>query len=84
MDLEKARRKEARRTLKRIRGTLRQLEDGSASKDPINRDEFRWMKQLVEQGFDHPPAHPWRLLLQRLWPWLLLVAGLGLAYLLSA
>lgn len=56
MDKEKSRRKEAERTLERIKGTLNHLEDGSAFKDPLENQEFQRMKSLIESGYSH--SHP--------------------------
>lgn len=53
VDEEKARRKEAKRTLKRIKGTLKKLDDDSAWKDPLDSEEFEWMKNLIESGYQH-------------------------------
>jgi hypothetical protein len=51
VDKDEARRKEAERTLKRIKGTLHHLEDGSAWEDPLQSEEFQRMKGLIESGY---------------------------------
>jgi len=54
MDKEEARQKEAERTLKRIKATLNQLEDGSAWQDPVSEnEEIQRMKKLLESGYSH-------------------------------
>ncbi|MCG6937956.1 MAG: hypothetical protein LJE83_07245 [Gammaproteobacteria bacterium] len=59
MNKEEARQKEAERTLKRIKGTLHHLNDGSAWEDPISEnEEFQRMKQLVQAGYSHDQPNP--------------------------
>ena len=54
MDEEEARQKEAERTLKRIKGTLHHLDDGSAWEEPISdNEEYQRMKKLVQSGYSH-------------------------------
>ncbi len=75
MDPEQARKLEAERTLQRIRGTLKQLDEEQPRPDPANREEFRWMQSLIEDGYR---AQRRRVLYRRL-AWLLLAtAALGL------
>lgn len=51
---EEARRKEAERTLHRIKGTLKHLEDGSAWDDPVTEnEEILRIKKLIESGYSH-------------------------------
>lgn len=64
MDENKARRKEAERTLKRIRGTLNHLEDGSAWEDPLAQNkEYQRMKSLIQHGYTRNSAGPAKRLL---------------------
>jgi hypothetical protein len=59
MNEEEARQKEAERTLKRIKGTLHHLEDGSAWEDPLSSNkEFQRMKRLIESGYSHQRNSP--------------------------
>jgi hypothetical protein len=51
LDKDKARRKEAKRTLKRLKGTLRYLEEGKVWEDPLQSEEFQRMKGLIESGY---------------------------------
>jgi len=79
MDPEQARRLEAERTLQRIRGTLKQLDETTGRPDPANRDEFAWMQSLIEEGYRAQRRQSLRLLLRR-FLYLLLLTGLaGLA-----
>ncbi len=65
MDEEKARQKEARRTLNRIKSTLSKLEDGSTSEDALEEsEEYQRMKELLEHGYAHnKPGQIQRLLI---------------------
>jgi hypothetical protein len=61
MDEEKARKKEAKRTLNRIKSTLSKLEDGSgfASKNALEKsEEYQRMKELLEHGYAHNKPGP--------------------------
>ena len=78
MDPEQARKLEAERTLQRIRGTLRQLEDEPDHPDPVNREEFEWMRSLVEDGYRAQRSRTLRRLLLRLLLLLLITAAFGL------
>ncbi len=80
MDPEQARQLEAERTLQRIRGTLKQLDDTPERQDPANRDEFAWMQSLIEDGYRAQRRQSLRLLLRRFLYLLLFTALLGLIF----
>lgn len=59
MDKEKARQKEARRTLNRIRGTLNSVhQDAKHSRAVEDTQEYRHMKDLLEHGYAHNKPGP--------------------------
>ncbi len=54
MDKDRARQKEAKRTLNRIRGTLNILQQDSAPEEAVeDTEEYRHMKDLLEHGYSH-------------------------------
>ena len=54
MDDDKALRKEAQRTLKRIKDTLSTLQHSSADRGEIkDTEEFQRMKDLLDHGYAH-------------------------------
>lgn len=59
MDGDKARQKEARRTLKRIKGTLSKLGQGEGNASDLEEsEEYRRMKDLLEHGYAHNKPKP--------------------------
>jgi hypothetical protein len=54
VDEEKARQKEAKRTLDRIRRTLNNVQDESGNRPAVEESkEYRRMKDLLEHGYSH-------------------------------
>ena len=78
MNNEKARKKEAERTLKRIKGTLNQLEEDERRQiaSLSDNEEFQRMKRILESGYSHDQPSFFKRIQLILWHPIFLIIAL--------